>query len=90
MLAEGLIYPMFDESCIVDELPEKGEYYVSCDYGTLNPFSEGCGAGTARRPHASASITIPGARTKKNKTDEEYADEIKKLIGEADVKKHYR
>ena len=41
VLAEGLIYPMFDESCIVDELPEKGEYYVSCDYGTLNPFSAG-------------------------------------------------
>lgn len=38
VVAEGLIYPMFNDGCIVDELPETGEYYISCDYGTLNPI----------------------------------------------------
>lgn len=39
--AEGLIYPFFDDSCQTDEVIPPNmpgwEYYVSCDYGTLNP-----------------------------------------------------
>ena len=37
VLAEGLVYDFFGEEQIVDEVPDKGEYYISCDYGTLNP-----------------------------------------------------
>ena len=40
VLAEGLVYD-FGEENIVDDVPESGEYYISCDYGTLNPFSAG-------------------------------------------------
>lgn len=39
--AEGLIYPFFDESCRTDAVIRphmRGwEFYVSCDYGTMNP-----------------------------------------------------
>ena len=35
VLAEGLVYDFFGEEQIVDEEPDKGEYYISCDYGTL-------------------------------------------------------
>lgn len=86
VLAEGLIYPMFDESCIVDELPEKGEYYVSCDYGTLNPFSAGLWCWDGKTATRVREYYYSGRENQKNKTDEEYADEIKKLIGESDVK----
>ena len=86
VLAEGLIYPMFDESCIVDELPEKGEYYVSCDYGTLNPFSAGLWRWDGKTATRIREYYYSGRENKKNKTDEEYADEIEKLIGEADTK----
>ena len=86
VLAEGLIYPMFDESCIVDELPEKGEYYVSCDYGTLNPFSAGLWCWDGKTATRVREYYYSGRENQKNKTDDEYADEIKKLIGEADVK----
>lgn len=86
VVAEGLIYPMFDESCIVDELPEKGEYYVSCDYGTLNPFSAGLWRWDGKTATRIREYYYSGRENQKNKTDEEYADEIKKLIGEADVK----
>ena len=86
MLAEGLIYPMFDENCIVDELPEKGEYYVSCDYGTLNPFSAGLWRWDGKTATRIREYYYSGRENQKNKTDEEYADEIEKLIGEADVK----
>ena len=86
VVAEGLIYPMFDESCIVDELPKKGEYYVSCDYGTLNPFSAGLWRWDGKTATRVREYYYSGRENQKNKTDEEYADEIKKLIGEADVK----
>lgn len=86
VVAEGLIYPMFDESCIVDELPEKGEYYVSCDYGTLNPFSAGLWRWDGKTATRIREYYYSGRENKKNKTDEEYADEIEKLIGEADTK----
>lgn len=86
VVAEGLIYPMFDESCIVDGLPETGEYYVSCDYGTLNPFSAGLWRWDGKTATRIREYYYSGRENQKNKTDEEYADEIKKLIGEADVK----
>ena len=40
VLAQGLVYD-FGEENITDETPENGEYYMSIDYGTQNPFS--CG-----------------------------------------------
>lgn len=37
-VAEGLVYPMFEQSRHVLEVPEtEGDYYVSCDYGIQNP-----------------------------------------------------
>ena len=39
---QGLIYPMFDPSLhVVEEIPPCGRYYISCDYGTVNPTSMG-------------------------------------------------
>ncbi len=40
---DGLVYPFFDEKQhIVTNLPEKcSQYYISCDYGTVNPASFG-------------------------------------------------
>ena len=67
VLAEGLIYPMFDESCIVDELPERENTMFPATTEHLTRFLQDFGAGTASRPRASASITIPGARTKRTR-----------------------
>ncbi len=43
--AEGLVYPMFDgKRHIVDQIPApspRHRYYVSVDYGTVNPFAAG-------------------------------------------------
>jgi PBSX family phage terminase large subunit len=43
--AEGLVYPMFDRAKhIVHRMPEysrRHRYYVSIDYGTVNPFAAG-------------------------------------------------
>lgn len=43
--AEGLVYPMFDrDRHVVNEVPDfslRHRYYVSIDYGTVNPFAAG-------------------------------------------------
>ncbi len=41
--SSGLVYPMFDENIhVVQKLPcSFDEYYISCDYGTVNPSSFG-------------------------------------------------
>ena len=38
--AEGLVYPFFDaKKHMIDDDLSSGRYYISCDYGTLNPVS---------------------------------------------------
>ena len=40
--ADGLVYPMFDHSRHIKKYDGNfSEYYLSCDYGTVNPFSLG-------------------------------------------------
>lgn len=41
VVAEGLVYPFDTAAYVTQEQPVSGEYYISCDYGTLNPFSAG-------------------------------------------------
>ena len=86
VVAEGLIYPMFNESCIVDELPEKGEYYISCDYGTLNPFSAGLWCWDGKTATRIQEYYYSGRETQANKTDEEYFSEVEKLRGDLRIK----
>ena len=39
--ADGLVYDVDVNSLIDDTVPEQGRYFISIDYGTLNPFSAG-------------------------------------------------
>lgn len=79
VLAEGLVYPMFGEDCIVDELPTSGEYYISCDYGTLNPFSAGLWCIKDGKAVRMREYYYSGRETQNNKTDEEYFHELENL-----------
>ena len=85
-LAEGLIYPMFNDSCIVDELPETGEYYISCDYGTLNPFSAGLWCVNHGRAVRVAEYYYSGRDKQYQLTDEEYYAEVEKLAGVKNIR----
>lgn len=86
VVAEGLVYPMLNESCIVDEPPEKGEYYISCDYGTLNPFSAGLWCWDGKTATRIREYYYSGRETQANKTDEEYFSEVEKLRGDLRIK----
>jgi len=92
-IAEGLVYPMFDEAVhVVDEIPwqalQRGSWYISVDYGTVNPTSAGLWClwrGIAYRVgeyyHDSRK---PG---KAQRTDEEHYAELAALAGDRKIER---
>lgn len=86
VLAEGLVYD-FGEDNITDEIPSDGEYFVSIDYGTLNPFSAGLWCVRGNKAIRVSEYYYSGREKAVQRTDEEYADEVEKLIGGRKVTK---
>lgn len=86
VLAEGLVYD-FGEDNIVDEVPSNGEYYISIDYGTLNPFSAGLWCLLGDKATRVKEYYYSGRSTNRQKTDEEYCDEIEKLADGYNIRK---
>lgn len=85
-LAEGLVYPMFGDSCIVQDIPDTGDYYISIDYGTHNPFSAGLWCVTKTEAVRIGEYYYCGREERKEKTPEEYYSEVKRLVGGRDIK----
>jgi PBSX family phage terminase large subunit len=77
-VAEGLVYD-FGEDNITDEVPENGEYYISIDYGTLNPFSAGLWCVLGDKATRIKEYYYNGRKTNKQRTDEEYCDDVEGL-----------
>lgn len=82
-MADGLVYPGFDPARHVrTELPpEGGEYYISVDYGTKNPFSAGLWqlrGGTAVRLR---EYYYDGRKKQRPRTDEEHYAALEQLAG---------
>lgn len=85
-LAEGLVYD-FGEANITDEKPDSGEFYISIDYGTMNPFSAGLWCLSGARAVRIAEYYHSGRATFVQRTDEEYCDEVVKLAGDRKIKR---
>lgn len=83
-LAEGLIYPMFrKDDHITDSFPDTGEYYVSIDYGTYNPFSAGLWLLTPEGvAYREKEYYYSGRKNALPKTDEEYYADLESFIGD--------
>lgn len=88
--AEGLVYPMFDKEIhTVEELPPpKGavEYYISIDYGTLNPCSMGLWRLDDNCAVRLKESYYSGKQQKRLLTDEEYYERLTALAQGFDVK----
>lgn len=84
--AEGLVYPMFGDGCITQDTPDTGDYYISIDYGTLNPFSAGLWCVGKKCAVRIAEIYYSGRDEKKQKTDEEYCDMVEQLAGDKPIR----
>lgn len=85
-LAEGLVYSMFGDPCIVQDIPDTGDYYISIDYGTHNPFSAGLWCVTKTEAVRIGEYYYCGREERKEKTPEEYYSEVKRLAGGRDIK----
>lgn len=83
--ASGLIYTLNDYN-LVDTVPDGGEYYISVDYGTLNPFSAGLWCWDGKTATRAREYYYSGRDERSNKTDEEYYTELEKLAGDLPVK----
>ena len=80
--AEGLVYPFFCEKNNVSfEVPECEQFYISCDYGTGNPFSLGLWGLHDGRWYRIDECYWSSKREGSQKTDEEYYEMLEELAG---------
>lgn len=89
-LAEGLIYQFEQESHVVTEMPaevteRRGLWYISCDYGTLNPFSAGLWCVIGGKAIRVAEYYYSGRTNPVLKTDEDYYMELEQLAGDLTI-----
>lgn len=82
-LAEGLVYPMFSrQQHVTEEIPKDGEYFISIDYGTLNPCSMGLWCVTNNTAYRIGEYYYDGRASRSQLTDEEYYSALLKLAGD--------
>ena len=80
--AEGVIYDFFDES-FVQPVPQEPmeQWYISCDYGTVNPTSMGLWGRKNGVWFRVAEYYYDARQRRRQKTDEEHADALEQLAG---------
>lgn len=82
VVAHGIIYSMFDRTRHVfddDEAPQSGEYIISVDYGTSNPFSAGLWCVSGGVAFRIKEYYFDSRKAGHQKTDEEYYVELERL-----------
>lgn len=95
VMAEGIIYDVFDENKHVDKIVEPDtfqNYIVSCDYGTNNPCTFGLYGFDGQSPPAyliKEYYYDSNAKNKRQKTDRQYANDMVKFIGDIPVNTIY-
>ncbi len=84
VIAEGLVYSMFDEDKHVKDKHMTGEkeWVVSVDYGTVNPFAAGLWAFDGKRAQKESEYYYDSKETGIRRDDETHYQEICKLIGD--------
>lgn len=88
VVAEGLVYAdAWSDSSIADDIPKSGEYYISVDYGTLNPFSAGLWCLTPEKAVRIREFYYSGRERKEQRTDEEYYSDLEKLAGDLPIRR---
>lgn len=88
-VAEGLIYSMFNKKYhVVPSIPrEYEEYYISCDYGTLNPTSAGLWGLCQGKWYRIREYYYDGRKEQRQKTDEEHYEALEALAGDLSIRK---
>lgn len=84
-VAEGLVYEFDKAAHTTDVIPESGRYFISVDYGTLNPFSAGLWCLNGGRAVRIREYYYSGREKQAMKTDEEYYAQLEKLAGDLPI-----
>lgn len=86
-VAEGLVYDFDREKHTVSQLPAGGRYYISVDYGTMNPFSAGLWVVSGGIATRIAEYWHSGRLSGRMLTDQDYYDAIEQLAGDRPIEK---
>ena len=84
--AEGRVYDFFEPE-MAKPVPEGRfeKWYISCDYGTVNPTSMGLWGLQKGVWYRTEEFYFSSREAQRQMTDEEYADALKKLAGQRDI-----
>ncbi len=84
-VAQGLVYNFRPEKHLENKLPAAGRYFISVDYGTMNPFSAGLWCVSGGVAVRIREYYHSGRDTGKMLTDEEYYEKLEELAGDLPV-----
>lgn len=84
--ADGLVYPMFNVNThVLDEIPwqalQYGKWYISMDYGTVNPTAAGLWCLYRGTAYMVQEYYYDSRKTQNRRTDEEHYASIEALAG---------
>ena len=84
--AQGIVYPFFSRSVHVAEpagIPSR--YFISCDYGTVNPSSFGLWGEYGGRWYRLNEYYFDSRREGEQRTDEEHYASLEQLAGDLNI-----
>ena len=79
--AEGRVYDFFREEMLRDPPENCDQWYISCDYGTVNPTSMGLWGRSGGVWYRVKEFYFDSRQERRQLTDEEYAQALEKLAG---------
>lgn len=86
--AEGLVYPMFTaEQHTFAEHGAEGAYYVSMDYGTINPTTMGLWRLHNGCAYMECEYYHDSRKERRQKTDEEYYQDLVQFVGDTPIQR---
>ena len=87
VVAEGLVYPMFDPAKHVTEKRTSGEYYIAVDYGTVNPCAMELICLHNGEAHVCDEYYYNSREKNNRRTDEEHYKGLEKLAEGHEIKR---
>ena len=87
VLAEGLVYPQWQEKFVLESYSPTGNglWYISMDYGTVNPCSMGVWYVTDTEAVRVDEYYYNSRETKLRRDDEQHYAELERLAGDRDI-----
>ena len=80
--AEGRVYDFFHQEMVGIAPDSCDKWYISCDYGTVNPMSMGLWGRSQGRRYRVKEFYFDSRREQRQMTDGEYAEALQKLAGD--------